>query len=90
MNLTIGQKRNLLKGLCGLSSIQQVAKLSLMQQILGDDQSDESIETRIFCLAAMPDPESKKRAWDNIQRGDKAKLSQKEMEATIYGFTQSD
>lgn len=61
-----------------------------MQQILGDDQSDESIETRIFCLAAMPDPESKKRAWDNIQRGDKAKLSQKEMEATIYGFTQSD
>jgi hypothetical protein len=58
-----------------------------MQQILGDDQSDESIEVRIFCLAAMPDPESKKKAWDQIQRGDQAKLSQKEMESTIFGFT---
>jgi len=90
MNLTIGQKRNLLKGLCGISSVQQDAKLSLMQQILGDDQSDESIEVRIFCLAAMPDPESKKKAWDKIQSGDQAKLSQKEMESTIFGFTQSD
>ena len=38
----------------------------------------------------MPDPESKKNAWDKIQGGDQAKLSQKEMEATIFGFTQSD
>lgn len=43
MNLTIAQKRNLLKGICGQSSVQQLAKINLMQQILGEDLSDESV-----------------------------------------------
>lgn len=60
MALTLSQKRNILKGVCGQSSIQQDAKLSLLQQVLGDDKSDESVGTHMHCLAAMPDPESKK------------------------------
>lgn len=85
-NLTMSNKRNILKGLCSMSSVQQVAKLSLMQQILGDDKSDEAVQTRIYCLAAMPDPESKKDAWNKLQNADQAKMSQKEMEQVIFGF----
>jgi len=80
MNLTLSQKRNLLKGIFSISSIQQDAKFSLLQQTLGDDNSDESQETRIYCLAALPDAESKKQAWNKIQNRDSQKLSQKEMQ----------
>jgi hypothetical protein len=52
-----------------------------MQQVLGEDQSDETVQTRIYCLAAMPDPQSKLDAWKKIQNIDQeAKLSKKEME----------
>jgi len=58
-----------------------------MQQILGDDQSDESNQARIYCLAAMPDPQSKLDAWKKITGIDQdAKLSKKEMEQVIGGF----
>lgn len=66
MSLTLSQKRNLLKGICGKSIVQPTAKMSLLQQVLGDDKSDESIQTHIYCIAAMPDPESKKEAWNKI------------------------
>jgi hypothetical protein len=90
MNLTIGQKRNLLKGLCSLSTVQQDAKMSLLQQTIGDDKSDESMDTRIFCLAAMPDAESKKQAWIKIHNKEGNKMSQKEVEQLIMGFSQTD
>ena len=39
----------------------------------------------------MPDPESKKDAWNKIQNAEQAKMSQKEMEQVIFGFmSQSD
>jgi hypothetical protein len=58
-----------------------------MQQVLGEDQSDETVQTRIYCLAAMPDPQSKLDAWKKIQNIDQeAKLSKKEMEQVIMGF----
>lgn len=48
------------------------------------------METRIYCLAAMPDPESKKQAWQKIQNKESSKLSQKEMEEVILGFAHTD
>jgi hypothetical protein len=90
MALTLSQKRNLLKGICGQSSIQQDAKLSLLQQVLGDDKSDESVGTHMHCLAAFPDPESKKQAWDKIMSNKQSKLSQHELEEVIAGFVQTD
>lgn len=59
-----------------------------MEQILGDSLTDESVQARIFCLSAMPDAKSKQEAWNKIQNvGQTTKLSQKEMEQVIYGFS---
>jgi hypothetical protein len=44
----------------------------------------------MYCLAAMPDSESKKSAWTKIQNKDSAKLSQKEQEQVIMGFAHTD
>lgn len=79
MNLTKSQKRNLLKGISGKSYLRQEAKMSLIQQVLGDDKSDEAQQTRIFCLASLPDAESKKQAWVQIQDPNR-KISRKETE----------
>lgn len=88
MNLTLGQKRNLLKGICGQPSVQHTAKINLMTQILGDSLTDENVQARIFCLSAMPDAQSKQEAWNKIQNiGQTTKLSQKEMEQVIFGFS---
>jgi len=41
--------------------------MNLMNSVLGDSLTDENVQTRIFCLSAMPDANSKMEAWNKLQ-----------------------
>lgn len=72
-----------------MSTVSQDIKLNLLHQVLGDDKSDESTQTRIYCLAALPDAGSKQEAWNKIVQKN-SQMSAKEVEQVIQAFPQSD
>lgn len=50
-------------GLCSSKEISFDKKQALIQQVIGDDKSDESEDAKLRCKASMPDPKIKEQVW---------------------------
>ena len=55
-NLSIHQKRKLLEGIFSLrKGVTKDTKLKLLEKIVGNDKSDKSISTKLFCMTSLPE-----------------------------------
>lgn len=65
------------------------AKMKLLEEILGDEKSDLAINTRLTCLAGLPDANVKEDTWKAITDVN-SQESLKERSAKMAGFKSWD
>jgi hypothetical protein len=63
VNLSKAHKSGVLITICRSDAFGREYKDSMIQKILGDDQSDTATQTKLTCEAAMPDKEQKMKIW---------------------------
>lgn len=66
LQLNKNMKQELLRGIFPLPGIERSTKFQMLDKVLGKDKTDKAILTRLYCKAALPDPEEKKQAWREI------------------------
>lgn len=63
-----------------------------MKSVIGEDKSDIAEQTRLGCLASMPDPKMKEKMWlDFTDSSSKRSLAEKEAEMQNFAsYEQKD
>lgn len=64
--LSKAHKSGILITICRSDAFGKQYKDSMVQQILGNDQSDTATQTKLTCEAAMPDKEQKMKIWHQL------------------------
>lgn len=75
----------IVKRLHKLRNLSDEEKANYLEMVLGDDQSDNAIRTRLSCMAASTSPEVKAQVWQDLVSHD-SKYSLYEKRALMAGF----
>lgn len=86
MKLDSDDKESILMTVYKSTIFTQEEKNELLNSYIGEDQSDRAKRLRLSCATAIPDKESKAKAWDIITHPKEKELSSYDYRAYLAGF----